>query len=94
MSVTVVRSVTTSRSAPYLVGLGMRPAWATLNNIAGPTCGFFTGGRAVRLVDLSLRAKEAHHRGRARRLVGVWAPLRLQPSAGARRRGRGLCGLH
>eukprot|EP00933_Yihiella_yeosuensis_P074394 TRINITY_DN83313_c0_g1_i1.p1 TRINITY_DN83313_c0_g1~~TRINITY_DN83313_c0_g1_i1.p1 ORF type:complete len:490 (-),score=66.98 TRINITY_DN83313_c0_g1_i1:328-1797(-) len=31
------------QSAPYMVHLGISPALATLNNVAGPTTGFFTG---------------------------------------------------
>merc|ERR1719210_2643679 len=31
------------QSAPYMMHLGMSPALATLNNIAGPITGFFTG---------------------------------------------------
>ncbi|CAK0809126.1 unnamed protein product [Prorocentrum cordatum] len=42
LSITVVWSVIMPCSAPYLVALGMSPASATLNNMAGPICGFFT----------------------------------------------------
>jgi len=42
VTITVVWSVVMPCAAPYLVGLGMSPALATLNNVAGPVCGFFT----------------------------------------------------
>jgi len=38
-------------SAPYMVHLGMGPALATLNNIAGPITGFFTGPLVGSLSD-------------------------------------------
>ncbi|CAK0816698.1 unnamed protein product [Prorocentrum cordatum] len=56
MSITVVWSVIMPCSAPYLVELGMSPASATLNNVAGPICGFFTCPLVGALSDSSTSA--------------------------------------
>jgi len=43
LGVQVLWCVIGPNSAPYMLHLGMGPALATLNNIAGPITGFFTG---------------------------------------------------
>merc|ERR1719491_2410493 len=43
LSVQVLWCFIGPNSAPYMAHLGASPALATLNNIAGPTTGFFTG---------------------------------------------------
>merc|ERR1719230_940319 len=43
LSVQVLWCFIGPNSAPYMLHLGMGPALATLNNVAGPITGFFTG---------------------------------------------------
>ena len=56
MTLSVVGAFVLSNSAPYLVELGMSPAMATLNNMAGPICGFFTCPLVGSLSDSSTSA--------------------------------------
>jgi len=43
LGVQVMWSFIGPNAAPYMIHLGVGPALATLNNVAGPTTGFFTG---------------------------------------------------